>query len=100
MNQQYYMYALHNIVCVITVEFTALFLLFQKSYFYSFGGVKFTPSGVKVKMHAKIIELNKTGTLPPTGNLKPNFRGSPQSRHAGKSAAKRQNKVFEKEKSK
>ena len=61
MNQQYYMYALHNIVCVITVEFTALFLLFQKNYFYSFGGVKvtpsgvkFTPSGVKVKMHAKI----------------------------------------------
>ena len=45
-------------------------------------------------------ELNKTGTLPPTGNLKPNFRGSPQSRHAGKSAVKTQNKVFEKEKSK
>ena len=45
------------------------------------------------------IELNKTGTLPPTGNLKPNFRGSPQSRHAGKSAVKTQNIVFEKEKS-
>ena len=29
--------------------------------------------------------------LPPTGNLKPNFRGSPQSHHAGKSAVKRKN---------
>ncbi len=48
----------------------------------------------------RVIELNKTGTLPPTGNLKPNFRRSPQSRHAGKSAVKRQNKVFEREKSK
>ncbi len=32
-------------------EFTSLFLLFRKTYSYSFGGVKFTPNGVKVKMH-------------------------------------------------
>ena len=50
--------------------------------------------------YGQLSELNKTGTLPPTGNLKPNFRGSPQSHHAGKSAVKSQNKVFEKEKSK
>ena len=34
------------------VQFTPLFLLVRKSYFYSFSGVEFTPSGVKVKMHA------------------------------------------------
>ena len=43
------------------------------------------------------LERNKTGTLRSTGNLKSNFRGSPQSHHAGKSAVKSQNKIFEKE---